>query len=120
MVKKNLFKTAKTLTAATLVALGAMTGSNIATPLNAHGTVVAYAFEHQSFTDSTGYILRLDGDTWHCCNANGEIDYNYDGLAENDFGWWKVSNGTVDFSFTGLALNQYGWWYVNNGSLDFT
>ena len=115
MIRKHLFKTVKTLTAATLIALGVMAGS-VAT----ESTVTAYAFEHQAYTDSTGYSLKLDGDTWHCYDSNGQIDYNYDGLALNDFGWWKVSNGTVDFSFTGLALNQYGWWYVNNGSLDFT
>lgn len=120
MIRKHLFKTVKTLTAATLIALGVMAGSNISTSVNTSGTVTAYAFEHQAYTDSTGYSLKLDGDTWHCYDSNGQIDYNYDGLALNDFGWWKVSNGTVDFSFTGLALNQYGWWYVNNGSLDFT
>ena len=127
MIKKNLFKKIKTFTAAAIAALTVTTGAtavagvagtgfNLAGLLN---TTTAYAFEHQSYADNTGYSLRLDGDTWHCYNADGQIDYNYDGLALNDFGWWKVSNGEVDFSFTGLALNQYGWWYVENGTINF-
>ncbi len=52
--------------------------------------------------------------------VNGSIDYNYAGLAENEYGWWKITNGTVDFAYTGLAQNQYGWWKVNNGVIDFT
>ena len=127
MIKKNLFKKIKTFTAAAIVALTVTTGAtavagvagtgfNLAGLLN---TTTAYAFEHQSYADNTGYSLRLDGDTWHCYNAAGEIDYSYDGLALNDFGWWKVSNGTADFTFTGLALNEYGWWYAENGTINF-
>ena len=121
MIKKHLFKTVKALTAAAIVAVGAMTGAGlIGKADNSAGMVTAYAFDHQSYSDSTGYSLRLDGDVWHCYNSHNEIDYSYDGLAQNEYSWWKVNNGEVDFSFDGLALNEYGWWKVSNGAVDFT
>ena len=121
MIKKHLFKTVKALTAAAIVAVGAMTGAGlIGKADNSAGMVTAYAFDHQSYSDSTGYSLRLDGDVWHCYNSDNQIDYSYDGLAQNEYGWWKVNNGEVDFSFDGLALNEYGWWKVSNGAVDFT
>ena len=51
---------------------------------------------------------------------NGRIDFHYDGLAANEYGWWKVTKGQVDFTFNGLAQNENGWWYVRNGKVDFT
>lgn len=121
MIKKHLFKTVKALTAAAIVAVGAMTGAGlIGKADNSAGMVTAYAFDHQSYSDSTGYSLRLDGDVWHCYNSDNQIDYSYDGLAQNEYGWWKVNNGEVDFSFDGLALNEYGWWYVENGAINFS
>ncbi len=87
---------------------------------NSAGMVTVYAFDHQSYSDSTGYSLRLDGDVWHCYNSDNKIDYSYDGLAQNEYGWWKVNNGGVDFSFDGLAENEYGWWKVSGGAVDFS
>ena len=121
MIKKHLFKTVKALTAAAIVAVGAMTGAGlIGKADNSSGMITAYAFDHQSYSDSTGYILRLDGDVWHCYNSDNQIDYSYDGLAQNEYGWWKVNNGEVDFCFDGLALNEYGWWKVSGGAVDFS
>lgn len=127
MLKKKLFKSLKSFTAAAIAALTVTAGIAVTgatgdgfNPAGLLAPTTAYAFEHQSYADSTGYSLRLDGDTWHCVNADGQIDYNYDGLAENEFGWWKVSNGEVDFGFNGLALNEYGWWKVTGGAVDFS
>ena len=121
MIKKHLFKTVKALTAAAIVAVGAMTGAGlIGKADNSAGMVTAYAFDHQSYSDSTGYSLRLDGDVWHCYNSDNQVDYSYDGLAQNEYGWWKVNNGEVDFSFDGLAENEYGWWKVSGGAVDFS
>ena len=71
------------------------------------------------------------------------VDFNYSGIALNDYGWWKFTNGSVDFNanglvfdeatntwwyfnggaidfaFDGIALNDFGWWKVNNGSVNF-
>ena len=121
MIKKHLFKTVKALTAAAIVAVGAMMGAGlIGKADNSAGMVTAYAFDHQSYSDSTGYSLRLDGDVWHCYNSDNQVDYSYDGLAQNEYGWWKVNNGEVDFSFDGLAENEYGWWKVSGGAVDFS
>ena len=51
--------------------------------------------------------------------TNGTVDFNYNGLAENEYGWWKLTNGTVDFNYNGLAENEYGWWKITNGTVDF-
>ena len=73
----------------------------------------------QRFIDSSKESLVLDGDTWHCYK-DGQIDYDYDGIALNDYGWWKINDGTVDFNYTGMVQNENGWWYVNNGCVDWT
>lgn len=54
------------------------------------------------------------------CTLNGKIDTSYNGVAQNENGWWKIKNGKVDFSYTGLAQNENGWWYLKDGKVDFT
>ena len=73
----------------------------------------------QRFIDSSKESLVLDGDTWHCYK-DGQIDYDYDGIALNEYGWWKVNDGTVDFNYTGMVQNENGWWYVKDGYVDWT
>ena len=96
-----------------------MTAAVVAMATLGAGGVKTYASDYsvQKYVDSSDESLVLDGDTWHCYK-NGQIDYDYDGIALNEYGWWKVNNGEVDFSYSGMVLNQYGWWYVNNGGLD--
>ena len=52
------------------------------------------------------------------CALPISIDFAYDGLAENEYGWWYISNGTVDFTYNGQADNQYGTWNVVNGHVE--
>ena len=73
----------------------------------------------QRFIDSSKESLILDGDTWHCYK-DGQIDYEYDGIALNEYGWWKINDGTVDFNYTGMVQNENGWWYVKDGCVDWT
>ena len=73
----------------------------------------------QRFIDSSKESLVLDGDTWHCYK-DGQIDYEYDGIALNEYGWWKINDGTVDFNYTGMVQNENGWWYVKDGCVDWT
>lgn len=96
-----------------------MTAAAVAMAALGAGGVKTYASDYsvQKYVDSSDESLMLDGDTWHCYK-DGQIDYEYDGIALNDYGWWKINNGEVDFSYSGMVLNQYGWWYVNNGGLD--
>ena len=96
-----------------------MTAAAVAMATLGAGGVKTYASDYsvQKYVDSADESLMLDGDTWHCYK-DGQIDYEYDGIALNEYGWWKINNGEVDFSYSGMVLNQYGWWYVNNGGLD--
>ena len=63
-------------------------------------------------------VTQVDG-IW-VATRNGFIDTSYTGVAQNGFGWWKVTKGYVDFDYTGIAQNQYGSWYVKDGKVDFT
>ncbi|MFR5700697.1 MAG: hypothetical protein ACLUD0_01750 [Eubacterium ramulus] len=44
--------------------------------------------------------------------VNGALDFTYNGLVQNEYGWWKVTAGKVDFNYNGFATNEYGTWYV--------
>ncbi len=70
-----------------------------------------------SLDDKNGLCLSDNG-VWDYYN-NGNIDYNYTGLASNQYGWWYVENGAVNFDYTGLVQNEYGWWYVSGGRVAF-
>ena len=70
--------------------------------------------------DASLYEFKQGDDgNWYMF-VDGDIDYDYTGMALNDYGWWMLTNGTVDFTYTGMALNNYGWWYITNGALDLT
>lgn len=53
------------------------------------------------------------------CMKDGVIERDYNGVAQNENGWWKIKNGVVDFSYNGLAKNDYGWWYCEKGKVNF-
>lgn len=116
MIKKGLFKAVKMFAVAAVMALGIMVEAGMSG--NGDAFVTTYA---QEYYDSTDYHLNLDDDgVWRCYNSGGQLDTEYDGIVENEYGWWKVSEGQIDFSYTGMILNQYGWWYVDNGTVDFS
>lgn len=116
MIKKGLFKAVKMFAVAAVMALGIMVEAGMSG--NGDAFVTTYA---QEYYDSTDYHLNLDDDgVWRCYNSGGQLDTEYDGIVENEYGWWKVSGGQIDFSYTGMILNQYGWWYVDNGMVDFS
>ena len=71
----------------------------------------------QEPTQAEKLEISADGNWYY--SVDGVTDYNYNGLAENEYGWWKVSNGEIDFSYNGLADNKYGWWKITNGTVDF-
>ena len=35
-------------------------------------------------------------------------------------GWWRIENGQVNFGFNGIADNQNGTWYLTGGKVDFS
>ena len=65
----------------------------------------------------TGIAQEKSG-TWYYVK-NGEPDFSYTGVKNNDYGWWKIENGIVNFKFNGLAANEYGTWYLKDGKVDF-
>ena len=65
-----------------------------------------------------GITVEQVGDTWVALR-NGSFDPTYTGIAQNKYGWWKVTDGFVDFGYTGVAKNDYGWWRVKKGKVDF-
>lgn len=116
MIKKGLFKAVKMFAVAAVMALGIMVEAGMSGESSTF--VTAYA---QEYYDSSDYHLNYDDDgVWRCYNSAGQLDTQYDGIVENEYGWWKVSEGQIDFSYTGMILNQYGWWYVDNGTVDFS
>ena len=64
-----------------------------------------------------GSLVQYADGSWYYVVDNA-VDYNYNGLAANEYGWWYMTNGALDFNYTGMAVNDYGWWYMTNGALD--
>lgn len=63
-----------------------MTAAAVAMATLGAGGVKTYASDYsvQKYVDSSDESLVLDGDTWHCYK-NGQIDYDYDGIALNEY-----------------------------------
>lgn len=67
--------------------------------------------------DYTGLASNEFG--WWCIQK-GEVNFNYNGLMYDPVvGWWYVEGGAINFGATGLVANEFGWWYVQNGGIDF-
>lgn len=63
--------------------------------------------------------LEKENGVWVFYNDN-EIDYEFVGMAKNEYNWWYVENGKINFKYTGVSDNKYGTWYMKNGKLDLT
>ena len=50
---------------------------------------------------------------------NGKVNFKAQSIYKNDYGWWKTTNGKVNFHETGVFKNNYGWWYVRDSKVDF-
>ena len=52
-----------------------------------------------------------------------QVDFNYNGFAENSNGWWYCKGGKVQFGtnsvISGTVNDQYGWWHVIDGKVTF-
>ena len=72
----------------------------------------------------TGKLELVDGQWLYM--VDGKVDTSYNYMAENDYGWWKVTNGVVDVNFAGIAekedgtkwLFSGGWWGGKENSYD--
>ena len=47
------------------------------------------------------------------------MDFDYTGIAQNAYGWWRIVNGAVDFNCNSVEANEYGWFYLRGGKVDF-
>ena len=56
-----------------------------------------------------GYVLPLDS-----------VIILIPGWLLIEYGWWYLTDGEIDWDYTGMACNEYGWWYMNNGALDLS
>ena len=50
---------------------------------------------------------------------NGKVNFDFNGLAPNEYGWWYLEGGKVDFSYHGLVEYGGDFWYVDGGNLKF-
>lgn len=67
----------------------------------------------------TGLVKDPEDGLWKYVER-GEANFDYEGMAKNEWGWWYVNDGTINFNYTGMAKNEWGWWYIKNGKLDTT
>ena len=56
---------------------------------------------------------------WWYIDSNGEVDFSYNGFAENKNGLWVLRKGKVDFSVSGVTkvTGESGWWFVKKGEV---
>ena len=64
-----------------------------------------------------GIVKGKDG-KW-AMYRDDKVDTSYTGVAENEYGWWRVENGYVNFDAQGIYHNDYGWWKTTNGKVTF-
>lgn len=60
----------------------------------------------QQFADGNWYYV-----------VNGNVDHDYNGIAKNDSGYWKIKAGMVDFGCNTLVDYNGIWWKVENGKI---
>ena len=44
-------------------------------------------------------------------------DFSFDGIAENEEGWWYLEDGKVQFDYTGWITSSGKKYYVENGKV---
>lgn len=50
---------------------------------------------------------------------DGQVDTDYTGIAQNQYGWWRIENGYVNFNANSIYQNEYGWWKCTDGKVTF-
>ncbi len=50
---------------------------------------------------------------------NDKVVTSYTGIAQNQYGWWRIENGYVNFNANSIYQNEYGWWKCTNGKVTF-
>ena len=65
-----------------------------------------------------GYVLSNASGWWYINPETGLVDFNYTGMAENDYGIWYMNNGQIDFGYNGFVKQRpykldYGYDYYD-------
>ena len=63
-----------------------------------------------------GSVQQFFDGNWYYV-VNGNVDHDYNGIAKNDSGYWKIKAGMVDFSCNTLVNYNGTWWKVENGKI---
>lgn len=71
-----------------------------------------------TFKDGTPTVAE-GSDGWYYFDGSHRINYGYTGIANNDYGWWRIENGKVNFSANSVYQNEFGWWKVEGGAVNF-
>ena len=50
---------------------------------------------------------------------DGQVDTDYTGIAQNQYGWWRIENGYVNFNAQSIYQNEFGWWKCTDGKVTF-
>ena len=53
-----------------------------------------------------GYVLSNASGWWYINPETGLVDFNYTGMAENDYGIWYMNNGQIDFGYNGFVKQR--------------
>ena len=64
-------------------------------------------------------VKKASDGNWYTYTKKGNSRVTYTGVAQNDFGWWRIENGKVNFKAKGVFQNSYGWWYCKDGKVQF-
>ena len=62
-------------------------------------------------------IVSLINNKWRMI-INGEVDYNYTGIGENENGKWYVKDGTIDFKYNGIFTDSTGSYIVERNKIN--
>ncbi len=72
----------------------------------------------------TGNTVARNGNGWWVIDADGKVDFTYDGFAQNANGWWYCEGGKVRFNKNSVIKDakkaidgSADWWYVVGGKV---
>ncbi len=64
-------------------------------------------------------IIKMDEQGKWCAYVRDQKVKDCTGVYVNEFGWWFIRNGEVDFNYNGIAGNNVGKWYITDGQVNF-
>ena len=64
-------------------------------------------------------IVKMDEKGKWCAYVRDQKVNDCTGVYVNEFGWWFIRNGEVDFNYNGIAGNNVCKWYITDGLVNF-